>query len=144
MKVYRYLSQIELDSILEGNIEQIGTEYDNDIFKNINTHRYKKGIKYLHFYKNKQDIRHIQRINKATTRYDYYICEFDIPLLVIMQGRGYGKYNSGKRGKPLEQVVEFKMPAKKLRPDYLISYTLDENHHAKVEEWEAMLRTFAK
>lgn len=144
MKVYRYLSQVELDYILEGNIELIGTEYDNDIFKDINSHRYKKGVKYLHFYKNKKDIRHIQRMNKATTRLDYYICEFDIPLLVIMQGWGYGKYNSYRRSVPFEQVVEFKMPATKLKPDYLKSYTLDENHHVTVEEWEAMLKTFTR
>ena len=56
MKVYRYLSHYELNAILSDNISSIGTEYPaNEEYGRINNHHYKSGIKYLHFFKHKDE-----------------------------------------------------------------------------------------
>ena len=51
MKVYRYLTEEELDDIQSDNVENIGSEYNNVDYKRVNTHKYRDGIKYLHFSK---------------------------------------------------------------------------------------------
>jgi hypothetical protein len=51
MIVYRYLSEKELNLIMQGKIDNLGSYYTKEGFKKVNTHKYKSGVKYLHFFK---------------------------------------------------------------------------------------------
>ena len=94
MKLYRYLSKEELEKIQAGEIEKIGFFYnDRQKFKRVNSHRYKKDVKYLHFYFDKKEI---SRIKSASfkSRDICYVCEFNIPFYVILPYIGIGVYES--------------------------------------------------
>lgn len=125
MKVYRYLSETELKEIINGNIQNIGCCYEREKYKKVNTHRYKSGVKYLHFFKNKNliyQIRYIHRYDKQ----NYYICEFDIPIKYLIFNAGIGKYASCGYDNDNETAIEFIVEAEKLNPKWLINYKKDE------------------
>ena len=60
MKVYRYVTEKELNYIIKGEFNKIGKEYYKSPF---NTHKYKSGVKYIHFLKNKEDISLVRTIH---------------------------------------------------------------------------------
>jgi len=130
MKVYRYLSKKELNSILDENYGEIGNIYDDKCFKRVNSHRYSKGVRYLHFYKHREDVSHMQSADFLPSG-DYYICEFDIPVMMLIGRAGYGFYgHSGYYGDNLKEVREFVLPAKYMKKKFLRSYTLDKSHQS--------------
>ena len=131
MKVYRYLSQWELCAILTGNMSIVGHKYNNDAFKDVNSHRYKKNEKYLHFFADKKDMRLIKKVDFLRDA-DYYECEFDIPWYVLIKGMGLGYYEGS--GYNDEIAVEYKVPTRYLKKEYLVSYTLDSERKHKMNE----------
>ena len=124
MKVYRYLRKQELDAILKNNISDIGQEYINDNYKEINSHHYRKNVKYLHFFKNIEDIEKLKKEDFVQPD-EYYICEFNIPLYILLPGIGSGYYIGHGFDLPNDTALEFKIPAHKLKSSFLKSYTLD-------------------
>ncbi len=134
MKVYRYLSQDELNKILSNNISLIGTDYSaNEKYSRVNNHRYKSGTKYLHFFKHKDDCKRVEFINEGKD-IDFYIAEFDIPITTLIQYIGYGKYDKLNHNGNVEKVIEFAIPTSKFKPKYIRSYVRDEIHHRSLEK----------
>ena len=134
MKVYRYLSQTELDNILSGNISEIGQEYSNEKYKKINTHKYKENVKYLHFFKHKEDISKIKNA-KFLPPNKYYICEFDIPILILLKGMGQGHYDGQGYSEPTKSVREYKIPNTAIKREYLKFYMRDKDS----AEWDTFV-----
>lgn len=135
MKMYRYLTEEELNNILNNEIDKIGYEYIANNFTIINSHKYKEGEKYLHFYKNKTDIKHAQRLHRKDPN-DYYICEFTIPTLTAIKYRGYGLYEDSGWDNDTSKVIEYCIPSTQIKQEYLASYELDKNHdHVDAGHW---------
>lgn len=121
MKVYRYMCEEELEAMLNGEMDKIGRLQKND---KTNNHHYKKGVRYLHFFKNLQDIDKIKIINKHSDKV-FYIGTFNIPLRFLLQGVGVGYYPV--RGYDADYITarEYIMPVEKFQPKYLVEYTRD-------------------
>lgn len=131
MKVYRYLSKKELMLILSGDKTCLGKEFNDEKYRKINNHKYKKGVKYLHFFKNKKDIKLIQNECRKFKR-EFYICEFDIPIMTLLFNSGYGVYDSSGYDYDFIKAKEFAIPVEKFETCWLTNYEKDENH--KIED----------
>ena len=110
MKVYRFLSAKELEKIQSGEVDDLGTdisciqshfytEKDGDTVKYPNTHKYKPGTKYLHFFLNKKACQHMIDFSHSTTLddgtiKDFYIATFNIPITRLIKSSGKGYYVS--------------------------------------------------
>ena len=129
MKVYRYLSQKELDKILIGN-----TCY----FSRVNTHNYNKDIKYLHFYKNPKHLRFARELHNKDYS-DYYFCEFNIPAIHLIKHAGHGTYDTGGYDCDRIKVLEFALPVEKFNANYLKTYTLDKRHHEECHQLDNLV-----
>ena len=137
MKVYRYLTEEEFNKFKDGDLSEVGSFYDKQTFKGKNTHRYKEKIRYLHFYKNKNDIEKVQKLHNKNIE-DYYICTFDMPSILLIGYMGYGYYDGKGYDCDHEKVVEFAIPTDKIRCEYLISHEFDQTHHDKHNEIREM------
>ncbi len=127
MKLYRYLSEEELEHIKANEIDKIGSVYnDKKSYKRINTHNYKKDVKYLHFYFDKREISRIEKLGFQGSKI-CYICEFEIPFYVIFSHIGTGRYDCQGYAVPYETVYEVALPAKKMKSKYLKSFEKDKN-----------------
>ena len=131
MKLYRYLSKEELENLLAGKIEQIGHFYEAKNYKRVNTHKYKKGIKYLHFYFDEKEISRIKDADFHKSA-NYYICEFEIPFYVIFPHIGVGRYDGVGYEVPLDSVFEVALPAQKMKVKYLKDYKKDNSRRFSV------------
>ena len=123
MIVYRYLNQTELNKLLAGNTFDLGVEYGN--YRNIrnNTFKYKSGIAYLHFFKNKDSMLMLSYLYR-NQQDKFYFCEFDIPFRVLALHGGEGYYPaSGYDNRTV--LKEYAISAKYFNPSWLKSYTLD-------------------
>lgn len=141
MKVYRYLSENELNYIQSDDVDNIGSTYNDGAFKRVNTHKYREGVKYLHFYKNKEDIRHVQSSDFLPSG-KYYICEFDIPFYILMFGYGQGYY--GKYGRCDYSVTEFKIPSSLMKSKYLKNFELDKSRQSDIDFIKLINMKFVK
>ncbi len=121
IKVFRYATKEEVDLILQGRILDVGGYCEKT---NCNTHRYKCDTKYLHFFKKISSIEEIKCLKRGKKR-TYYICEYDIPMLVLMFGRGVGYYNSKGLYKNLTSHVEYIVPVEYMRTEWLKMYKID-------------------
>ncbi len=116
MIVLRYTTSQELKYMLNGEIHKLGTECYGENLSN--THKYKKGIKYLHFFKKGSSLKYIHRIlNKK----DVYICKFDIPLPILIKGVGVGTYEA-KRGYDMVRLTEFAIDARKFKKEWIVEF----------------------
>lgn len=134
MIVYRYLSNEELKCFMGGRIDKLGTIYNSN--NPNNTHKYKKNIRYLHFFKHLRDFPLIQKFAKSQE--GKFICKFDIPLRTLITRKGTGAYQSLKGGYDYdsEYVKEFAVEVNKMRPEYLVDFIFDEHSDLTVEEVE--------
>ena len=124
MKVYRYLSEDELEHILAGDIENIGNKFTNHKKDEINTHKYVEGVKYLHFFKKKEDTERMQLLYRRHIR-PFYFCEFEIPKRTLFLHAGIGYYSP--TGYDLDYIAarEFALPTSKFKKEYLVKYEKD-------------------
>ncbi len=120
MKVYRYLGARELGEILAGNTNTIGKTFSRKFFRHSNSHRYKDGVRYLHFFQNKKDIEKI-KLEHHDACGKFYVCMFDIPKKLMK--KGIGRY-ANQRGYEhfIEKAKEYILPAKDLNCTFLCSY----------------------
>ena len=132
MKVYRYLSKNELQSILSDNNAQIGTSFRKKFFHRVNTHKYRKEEKYLHFFEKKDDIFLIQ-IEHQNIPADFYICEFDIPEKHLIKGFGFYESASGYEYYKVK-IKEFILPTKLFKSSWLQNFEIDKNHSTGLPE----------
>ena len=127
------MRQEELDAFNSNNIMRVGKYYDS-VTRNYfaNTHRYIEDVKYLHFFKSKEDIRFVQQMYKNYDT-DYYICEFNIPALTAIRYRGKGTYDEGGYDCDRINVTEFAIPVSEIKAEYMVSRDLDQKHHAYIQ-----------
>ena len=123
MKVYRYATKREIDNILNGKLDKIGHTFSKS---KCNTHNYRNKIKYLHFFKKVDSIDKIKSLRKGS-KDQYYICEYDIPMLVLMIGRGVGYYSpKGYKHGNATKHVEYIVPISNFKIEWLKNYILDD------------------
>ena len=85
MLVYRLCNKEEVDNILNDlGFEKAGSICN--INPNVNTHLYDNNKKYLHFFKEKNSIFHLNTVK------DMCICIYDIPKELLKQKEGKGYY----------------------------------------------------
>ncbi len=123
MRVFRYLCEEELKAILNGEMENVGKLQINN---RSNTHHYKKGVKYLHFFKNLEDLHKIRDIKRYTEK-NFYVGMFDIPLTTLIMSRGKGYYPASGYDLDHETIREYAVSADKVKPEHLVYYMLDNN-----------------
>ena len=128
MRVYRYLTSEELDNILQGKLDDVGGNY----YGMENNFSYKRNCKYLHFFKGLSDIEYIRKLKKWRVErgdyepVDFYVCEFDIPLVVLMLSAGKGVYNKTDENPKGTRAREFAVNAKNVKAKWLKSYIKDD------------------
>lgn len=132
MIVYRYLTSEELKNILAGDLSKIGSVYNVEV--PTNTHKYKKNVRYLHFFKNLRDFPLIQNFAKSPE--GKFICKFNIPLRTLRTQMGIGTYDCLRGGYDcdVERVKEFAVEVKKISPDCLVDFIFDEHSDLTVDE----------
>ena len=133
IKVYRYLSESELNKILNGNVGELGNSFhtkkiiERKYRMKINSHNYNPKEKYLHFFKKLSDIEFIRQ-ERRNYEENHYFAEFEIPALVLFFAAGKGYYNTLSGYETfIEDVTEYAVNAKHFNPSWLVSYTLDKN-----------------
>ena len=126
MKLYRYLSEQELNFILTGELDKIGSFYNRNDYKRVSNHKYKKDTKYLHFYFDKKEISRISHLGFQAGNV-CYVGEFEIPFYLIFSHIGVGKYDGHGFDLPYDEVYEVALPAKLMKTKYLVSYEKDKN-----------------
>ena len=133
MRVYRYLCEEELQSILDGSMNKVGTTKINNAS---NTHHYKPGVKYLHFFKNLEDLHDIRMIKKYNKN-NFYVGLFDIPLPTLLMNMGKGYYEA--HGYDMDRVTirEYAIPADKIKPEYLVFYMQDKERNVTHQDVSA-------
>lgn len=120
MLVYRYLSKRELDAFEQGDIDSVGAEYFNKKQDFNNTHKYREGVKYLHFFKNVKDIKHIREVRDDNK--EHFLCQFDMPFLTLLMHSGTGYYSSSGYDIDYETVKEYAVPTDDVKAEYLKGY----------------------
>ena len=91
MKVYRYLSKDELNSILSGKTENLGNIFVHKQGVRKNTHKYQPNTKYLHFFKNHDSMKMMSYLYRNIDT-PFYFCTFEIPFHVLALHGGNGYY----------------------------------------------------
>lgn len=126
MLVYRLMSKKELDLFLSGDMNSIGKPFPKG--KLSNNHRYKKGVKYVHMFRNLKDVDFI-RYNRDE-EFEYMVT-FDIPMITLMVSSGRGLYSGIKKGEfKQKHVREYAIESKRIKPEYFVEYKkLDEVHY---------------
>lgn len=113
MKIYRYVTQEELDMMKEKSPE-LGKTYGND---QLNDFRYKEGVKYLHFFKKKKSIKYIKELYKGKNN-TFYVCTFNVPFSTLMFHSACGYYYDREK-KDCTHVKEYAIYAKKFQPEWI-------------------------
>lgn len=133
MNVYRYVTDKELQMILNGETKELGTDFSDGIYSN--SHNYKHKVKYLHFFLNKKAIDHIKQLYKDSAS-DFYIATFDIPVFTLLRHAGNGVYLplTGGYDYSTEKRIEFAVPVRKFKTSSLVSYELDKDHHKAIQQ----------
>ena len=132
MKVYRIMTERELNNILAENYAEIGSCYNNKSYKGSNNHHYKKNIKYLHFFKYKSSLSYMEQYLRKS--YQYYVCCFDIPYSVLIKGLGKGNYELPGMDYLTISQREYIVPSLSMKKQWLISY--EKHTDTKVEDRE--------
>lgn len=140
MKVYRYLSETELNNILSGKTEELGNFFTHKRIiqkkygSKVNNHSYNPKEKYLHFFKNLSDIEHIRQERRFYEE-NYYFAEFEVPALVLFFAAGRGYYNTlHGYDTYIESIKEYAVMAKYFNPNWLVGYALDQNKQVFMHE----------
>ncbi len=128
MEVYRYLHQTELNNILSGQTAELGKEYDKPGKERKNTHKYKEGIRYTHFFKSKSSMLMTSYLYKNLDG-NFFFCTFDIPITVLALHGGKGFYPASGYDN-LTTLSEYAVPSDKIKAEWLKEYTLDTNRES--------------
>lgn len=126
MIVYRYLCEDEYKNIMSLNFDKIGGVYQNHGVSN--TFRYKKNERYLHFFKNVDDMETIRELYLKDGK-EYYYCSFDIPFGVLLTKMGKGYYYGSGYDIDYISKREFALPVSDFNPKWLRDAIFDEKKH---------------
>ena len=129
MKVYRFMSEAELKMYFNEECTEIGRCYSSQI--GLNSFQYKKGVRYLHFFKNLKDIEYIKKdmcenLEKSETKKRFFIGCFNIPKTLLEKGKCKGFYadqlSSGYDDCKAKFVPEYAIESSKMKEDFLIYF----------------------
>lgn len=119
MIVYRVCSKREINKIIsDKEFYGVGNYYDINL--KLNTFKYNKNIKYLHFYEKYEDILY------SNTCKDRIVCVYDIPNEILIKYSGIGFYLDCINFRNLVDVKEYAIPTFELVFENLISYNVIE------------------
>lgn len=137
MIVYRYASAGELSSILKGQIKNNGSYFDESFS---NTHKYKPGVRYTHFFKKLKDLPDLQKTFGCHE--GMFICKYNIPLRLLISTSGKGFYDSRTSGyeELYDTIKEFAVESSKLKSEYLEDFIFDENCDLCPEEIKGIFK----
>ena len=110
MILYRVCNDEEYKNIISNNYNIIGNVCKKT---SINSHNYKDGHKYLHFFDNLSNIFYLD-INEKK-----YLCIYEIPDDIAIKYKGYGLYCDYIRFKGLEKIDEFAIDMEELSIEYI-------------------------
>ena len=117
--VYRFMSEQEFNSWLNGDKSSISHEYVADNGASSNNHQYVDGTKYVHFFKNLTDAPVILEIMPLDVT---HLCRFELPAELIDGRQGSGVYYDEERGRV--EIAEYAIELKKIDAlslkDYLV------------------------
>lgn len=128
MKVYRMLEESELKKMLNGKVDELGADCEQ--YTHNNNHKYKKGVKYIHFFLRRKSI--FEFLPKKVDGKKYYVCAFDIPVCKLLKSFGVGYYYSKKKHNNgydalLYKVTEFSIDAKEFETSWILDIEKYEN-----------------
>ena len=114
MLVYRICNQEEKDILLSRkSFDNIGKLCSIDNKKN--THNYKYGKKYIHFFKD------IDSIFYLKTTKNHYICTYDIYDELLINYKAVGFYLDRMFLRKIDSVIEYALESDLIHFDYLCS-----------------------
>lgn len=122
MIVYRLLCEEELETILKKRTESIGRQF---IRNKGNTHKYKSGEKYMHFFFKREDCEYMRKFQlKYSKGEKNFIAKFNIPLKRIIGHIGKGFYESKISGFDCDYDARYELaiPVSIFKPEWLKSY----------------------
>ena len=123
MKVYRYLSEKELNNILSGQTETLGNVFSHDKHIRKNTHKYKKDTKYIHFFKTPNSMKMLSYLYRKIDT-PFYFCTFEIPFNILAMHGGKGFYPASGYDN-INTLREYAIPLEMFDPNWLKEYTID-------------------
>ncbi len=124
MRVYRYLDEVELACFEKGDLENVGATYPRRV--DSNSHRYQSGVKYIHFFRDLDDLQYI-RATKRESDSAYFICQFNIDPITLIKNAGVGYYEARGYDMDTAKVREFAIPVSEIKPDNLTFYIRDKD-----------------
>ena len=144
MKVYRFMSEDELKMYFNGKCAEIGSIFSHYTGKRFNNFKYKKGMKYVHFFKRLKDvyrIKHEMCEQELKSNKRYFIGCFDIPKTLLSYCKGKGRYVITKDDNTKSEIYvqEYAVPASCMEEEYLVYFKreeYDDDLHWKVDEME--------
>lgn len=122
MIVYRYTTKEEIIKFLNGEMNEVGSVYKGKIENN--THHYKLGERYVHFFKNLRQINVLRKYKKYQK--DMYVAKFNIPLLTLAKCSGKGYYDARGYDVYIETLKEFAVPSELLKKEFFVSCIKDD------------------
>jgi len=115
--VYRLISEREKKAIENNDLSQLGVEWRS--LNSGNTHKYKKGLRYIHFLDKKSDALTLYR---ELSKNKQYFCTYSIPTKTLRKYAGKGFYMA-KGYEQYSTVKEYAIPSEEFNSDWLISTT---------------------
>ena len=101
-------------------MSKVGAEYFETEKSISNTHKYKEGVKYLHFFQSLKDLKHIEKVRDRNK--EHFVAQFDIPILTLLSCAGKGYYPASGYDLDCEVVREYAIPVDNIRPSFLEGY----------------------
>lgn len=134
MLVYRFLEESELKNILAKQTSSLGNFYDAKDYE-CNSHKYKKGYKYLHFFKDKNNISYIANFhNNKKAEATFFVATFDIPIWILLKTKGKGFYFASGYDVDYVSLREYAIPTTSFNPNWLISYVQHKGYQQPAEK----------
>lgn len=145
MKVYRFMRENELKMYFNGQCRNIGGKFSQYTSKKFNNFKYKKGVKYIHFFAKLKDIyriKHEMAEQEINSDERFFIGCFDIPQKLLSKSKGIGRYviTNSEDGTISEcYVEEYALESWKMKEKYLVYFKqekLDDKLHWQVDEMD--------
>ena len=113
MRVYRVCDEKEVKTILKDrSLKNVGNVFTVD--EKLNTHKYKEGVKYMHFFREYGDVFYFDSKDRN------YICSYEIPREILKPREGVGYYLDRELFRTWEKVEEFAVEVDLLNINNLI------------------------
>ena len=115
--VFRLISEREKQAIEMHDISKLGCFYKKSI---CNNHKYKKNIKYIHFFDNKNDARLLHNELGSSKA---YLCTCAIPINILKKYLGKGYYTMRGYYDTIDTIKEYAIPTSDFDFEWIKSIT---------------------